>query len=89
MVLARVAQVVMTLTIVVVVAFKTSTRLGLAYGLAVNCDLLLTSCFLILVCTSQLIYNSSSTSSLRKGHRRATIVEPYFTGHLGCRVVFG
>ena len=71
----------MTLTIVVVVAFKTSTRLGLAYGLAVNCDLLLTSCFLILVCTSQLIYiaifqnavcaNPVSISSFRVDHSSA------------------
>lgn len=44
------------LTIIVVVAFKTSTRLGLAYGLAVNCDLLLTSCFLIFVRTSHVSY---------------------------------
>lgn len=39
----------MILTVVVVIAFRTSARLGLAYGLAVNCDLLLTTCFLTMV----------------------------------------
>ena len=42
-------QTVMVLTIVVVVAFRTSARLGLAFGLAVNCDFLVTSFFLVLV----------------------------------------
>lgn len=39
----------MILTVIVVIAFRTSARLGLAYGLAVNCDLLLTTCFLTMV----------------------------------------
>ena len=49
--IAIINYVLMALTIIVVIAFKNSTRLGLAYGLAVNMDLLLTTCFLSLVRT--------------------------------------
>ncbi len=42
-------QVLLALTLAVVVSFQTSARLGLAYGLAVNCGLLLTTFFLTLV----------------------------------------
>ena len=46
-------QILMGLTIIVVIAFRTSARLGLAYGLAVNMDLVLTTCFLTLVRCAQ------------------------------------
>ena len=47
--IAIINYILMALTIIVVIAFRTSARLGLAYGLAVNMDLLLTTCFLTLV----------------------------------------
>lgn len=42
-------QMLMVLTIIIVVTFRTSAKLGLAYGLAINFDFLLTTCFLTLV----------------------------------------
>ena len=47
--IAIINYVLMALTIVVVIAFRTSARIGLAYGLAVNMDLVLTTAFLTLV----------------------------------------
>lgn len=43
------SQVILLLTVAVVIAFRTSARLGLAYGLAVNLDLLLTTFFATMV----------------------------------------
>ena len=39
----------MTLTLIVVATFRTSAHIGLAFGLAVNCDFILTSIFLTMV----------------------------------------
>ena len=47
--IAIINYVLMALTIIVVIAFRTSARIGLAYGLAVNMDLVLTTAFLTLV----------------------------------------
>lgn len=48
----------MALTLIVVATFRTSAHIGLAYGLAVNCDFILTTAFLTLVCAPPRVYNS-------------------------------